>query len=247
LNPVEVVELLYESVLPALVGLLCGLLLPLLYARKLKHALIGMVDATAAKATEDAIGLALKAEQLKVQELHDQLERNLLDSNQTLEKQKLAMETLHQQDLNKKQEAIQMSLAACDKLEAEIQSLLGLVNTFERWHADMNILVTHNRAMHSKNDDFALIVKKVVIVALNASIEAARAGAQGRGFAIVAEEMRSLAIRAESLSTEYRKSLYENDLITTATFQDLQAGGKMITGAVMGLNVYAQKSKNALL
>ena len=45
---------------------------------------------------------------------------------------------------------------------------------------------------------------------------------------------RSLAAQAESLSAEYRHSLHENDLITAATFQDLQAGSRLITGAFVG-------------
>jgi len=89
-------------------------------------------------------------------------------------------------------------------------------------------------------------VNQVIIVALNASIEAARAGAHGRGFAVVASEVRDLAQRAEKLSKSYRANLYQNDLITTTTFQDLQAGGKMIIGAVIGLDLINKKTKEAL-
>jgi chromosome segregation ATPase len=131
-------------------------------------------------------------------------------------------------------------------LAAAIHELRGVSKTFDRWHSDMNILLTHNHGMHRKNDDFALIVRQMVIVTLNASIEAARAGEMGRGFAVVADQMRSLAGRAESLSTDYRRNLYENDLIATATFQDLQAGGKMIMGALTGLDLTNQKSLAAL-
>jgi len=138
------------------------------------------------------------------------------------------------------------TLDNCDALGQAIEKLLGLAKTFERWHADMSALITHNREMHSKNDEFSSIVRQVVIVTLNASIEAARAGEQGRGFAVVANEMRELAARAEALSKDYRSNLYENDLITTTTFQDLQAGGKMIIGSVIGLDLINKKTKEVL-
>lgn len=139
------------------------------------------------------------------------------------------------------------AIESCDYLGETIDKLLGLIKTFDRWHADMNTLIAHNREMHAKNDEFALIVKQVVIVALNASIEAARAGKDGRGFAVVASEVRILANRAEKLSQDYRNNLYKNDLITTTTFQDLQAGGKMIISAVIGLDLINKKTKEMLV
>lgn len=114
--------------------------------------------------------------------------------------------------------------------------------TFDRWNTDMKMLLEHNRGMHHKNDEFSTIVRQMVIVALNASIEAARAGGIGRGFAIVANEMRDLSARAEALSGDYRRTLHENDLITAVTFQDMQASGRMIMGALRGLDLTNRKS-----
>ncbi len=129
-----------------------------------------------------------------------------------------------------------------DDLAAAIAALQRSEQTFDRWNTGMKVLLDHNRGMHHKNDEFSSIVRQMVIVALNASIEAARAGAVGRGFAIVANEMRDLSARAEALSGDYRKTLYENDLITATTFQDMQASGRMIIGAVRGLELTNRKS-----
>lgn len=177
-------------------------------------------------------------------------EQQLSIAQQATERDMRQLENAHQGALRQLHQhyacGLGNAVGNCDSLGQEVGTLLGLVKTFERWHADMNVLIRHNREMHSMNDDFATIVRQMVIVTLNASIEAARAGEHGRGFAVVASEMRSLAGRAEKLSNDYRNSLYENDLITTTTFQGLQAGGKMIMGSIVGLNLINNKVKEAL-
>ncbi|TKC88762.1 chemotaxis protein [Trinickia terrae] len=126
-------------------------------------------------------------------------------------------------------------------IAAEAARLKGLAVTFERWHDQMISLMAQNQDMHSKNHALSSIVAHVLIVSLNASIEAARAGAAGRGFSIVASEVRTLASRSQELSKSYRDSLHRNDLITTATFQDIQAGGKMITASLGGVETLANQ------
>ncbi len=125
------------------------------------------------------------------------------------------------------------------KIADEAARLRGLAGTFERWHEQMISLTTQNQDMRTKNQELSAIVAHVSIVSLNASIEAARAGSAGRGFSIVASEVRGLAARSQQLSNSYRDSLNRNDLVTAATFQDIQAGGKMITAALATVETLA--------
>ena len=131
-------------------------------------------------------------------------------------------------------------------IAAEAVRLKELAVTFERWHEQMISLMEQNQEMHTKNHELSSIVSHVLIVSLNASIEAARAGAAGRGFSVVASEVRTLASRSQDLSKSYRDSLHRNDLITTATFQDIQAGGKMIVASLGGVATLANQLQSRL-
>ena len=123
----------------------------------------------------------------------------------------------------------------------EAARLKRFADTFERWHEQMTSLMAQNREMHLKNQELSSIVSHVLIVSLNASIEAARAGPAGRGFSIVAGEVRALATRSQELSKNYRENLDRNDLVTAATFQDIQAGGKMMAASLASVESLAQQ------
>lgn len=213
--------------------------------RSLKEALARERAAELAQA-EQHWQSELGGAEARLQEQHKAMERARRDTDQQLAQMQREQQQMLA-ELHERQAQMQRAtLGGCGELDAEIQQLLGLVKTFERWHAELNLLIGHNREMHAKNDEFASIVKQVIIVALNASIVAARAGEHGRSFAVVAAEVRELATRAEKLSKDYRDNLYKNDLLTTTTFQDLQAGGKMIIGAVVGLERINSRTQEAV-
>jgi len=157
------------------------------------------------------------------------VEQELVGQKIELEGQRNALQRRHE-------EFIALMGEQHRKVKGEVEQLLAIVNSFDRWNSGMHELVEHNGLMRKQNNELAMLVKKIIIVALNAAIEAARAGETGRGFAVVADEVKSLATRSASLSEAYEVSLRKNDVITTATFQDIQASERMVTSAMHTVN-----------
>tara|TARA_R110000796_G_scaffold99567_1_gene207781 strand:- start:38577 stop:40223 length:1647 start_codon:yes stop_codon:yes gene_type:complete len=122
-------------------------------------------------------------------------------------------------------EVVGQTMNALRRLAGDVEEAAGVINRLEQDSDKIGGVLSVIQA----------IAEQTNLLALNAAIEAARAGEQGRGFAVVADEVRALAARTQASTRDIQEMI-----------QSLQAGsGQAVAVMQRGATLASQSVEQA--
>lgn len=125
-----------------------------------------------------------------------------------------------------------MSVQGADVVRLAVREMNMIVESVNRSSAFIKTLGERSSEIKSIINMISEISEQTNLLALNAAIEAARAGEQGRGFAVVADEVRKLAERTRQSAQEIEKKIETINTETERAVLSMKEGEKRVEDGV---------------
>ena len=131
-------------------------------------------------------------------------------------------------------------------VESQVGSIQRLAGEIDQSVGVINKLASDSASISQVLDVIKGIAEQTNLLALNAAIEAARAGEQGRGFAVVADEVRNLAKRTQQSTEEIESMIAKLQSGVGAAVKAMSASHKMADTTVSESGKVQQALENIL-
>ncbi|MBD9457414.1 methyl-accepting chemotaxis protein [Pseudomonas sp. PDM05] len=131
-------------------------------------------------------------------------------------------------------------------VQSQQGSIARLASEIDQSVRVINQLATDSQSISSVLEVIKSIAEQTNLLALNAAIEAARAGEQGRGFAVVADEVRTLARRTQHSTEEIEQMISRLHSGVAAAVKAMGSSHEMANGTVEQSEKVQQALENIL-
>ncbi len=156
----------------------------------------------------------------------EELQATIIDISETMEKSAQSAEESYKQAENYANEA--------DHTRDEMHTMVTAMEKISESSAKIGNIISEIESIASQTN----------LLSLNASIEAARAGEAGRGFSVVAEEIRQLAEQSAKAAVDTRELIESSMKEIAEGSRAVERASGSIDNVVSGIKQIAESSKN---
>jgi methyl-accepting chemotaxis protein len=160
-------------------------------------------------------------EQVDVLKLTNTMMDDFLKLSEQVNQQARAMTETSQQTSEVSEDgqtAIRQAITGMDQIREQVNAIGTTIVTLAQLTRRIDEIITSVSEVATQSN----------LLALNASIEAARAGAHGRGFAVVADEVRALSLQSTNAARQVRDILAEIQAAVRQTVSATEAGMQQV-------------------